>query len=121
MNLSHFCGYTHVAVCNAFFLVAVDFLLAPPFEVVIAGDPAAADTQEMIAEFGRLYLPHAVVLLRPPDGEVLAEIAPFTAGMTPLRGRATAYVCSGFACQEPAVGIGGLRDRLREAGLLSAD
>ncbi|HOG17286.1 MAG TPA: thioredoxin domain-containing protein [Syntrophales bacterium] len=106
---------------HAFFLVAVDFLLAPPFEVVIAGDPAAADTQEMIAEFGRLYLPHAVVLLRPPDGEVLAEIAPFTAGMTPLRGRATAYVCSGFACQEPAVGIGGLRDRLREAGLLSAD
>jgi len=103
---------------HAFFLVAVDFLLGPPFEVVIAGDPAAADTREMIGEVRRIYLPHAVVLLRPPDGKALAEIAPFTAGMTPLRGRATAYVCSGFACQEPAVGIGGLRDRLQESGLL---
>ncbi len=105
---------------HAFFLVAVDFLLGPSFEVVIAGDPAAADTREMIAEFGHLYLPHAVVLLRPPDGKALAEIAPFTAGMAPLRGRATAYVCSGFACREPAVGIGGLRDRLQESGLLPA-
>ncbi len=103
---------------HAFFLMAVDFLLGPPFEVVIAGDPAAADTREMVAEFGRLHLPHAVVLLRPPDGKTLAEIAPFTAGMTPLRGLATAYICSGFACQEPAVGIGGLRDRLQQSGLL---
>ncbi|MDX9822206.1 MAG: thioredoxin domain-containing protein [Syntrophales bacterium] len=105
---------------HAFFLVAVDFLLGPPFEVVIAGDPAAPDTREMIAEFGRLYLPHAVILLRPPDGKALAEIAPFTAERTPLRGRATAYICSGFACRKPAVGIGGLRDRLQESGLLPA-
>jgi len=105
---------------HAFFLVAVDFLLGPTFEVVIAGDPVAADTREMVAELGRLYLPHAVVLLRPPDGKTIAEIAPFTSGMTPLRGCATAYLCSGYACREPVMGIGGLRDRLRETGSLTA-
>jgi len=74
-----------------------------PRHVVIAGDPAAADTRALIAEFRRRFLPDDLLLLA--DGgegqRRLAKLAPFTAPLHPMDGRATAYVCTNWACRLP--------------------
>jgi len=84
-------------------LTAVDFGSGPSFEVVLAGDPEAADTKAMLGALRSMYLPRKVVLLR-PDGEKTPRIdrlAPFTQNQTSIGGRAAAYVCRGFACETP--------------------
>lgn len=88
---------------HTFWMVALAFAVGPAQEVVIAGGRDAEDTRRMAEALGRTYAPHAVTLLRAPgDGPTpIAEIAPFTAPQTAQGGRATAYVCEGYACQAP--------------------
>ena len=88
---------------HTFWMTALAFAVGPAQEVVIAGDRAADDTRAMAAALGRVYAPNAVVLLRAPgEGEApIAALAPFTEAQTALGGRATAYVCEGYACQAP--------------------
>ncbi|HSV91437.1 MAG TPA: thioredoxin domain-containing protein, partial [Desulfobacterales bacterium] len=45
------------------FFSALDLVVGPSQEVVVAGDPAAADTKAMLAELRRRYLPRATVIL----------------------------------------------------------
>ena len=86
-----------------FLLSALDFQFGPSFEVVIAGDPSASDTGEMIRELQRAFVPNKVVLFRPAGVErpEIAELAPFTLAQKSVDGRATAYVCRDYACQLP--------------------
>jgi uncharacterized protein YyaL (SSP411 family) len=86
-----------------FLLSALDFQIGPSFEVVIAGDLSASDTQEMIRELQRAFVPNKVVLFRPAGIErpEIAELAPFTLYQTSVDGKATAYVCRDYACQLP--------------------
>ncbi len=88
----------------SFALVALDFALGPTQEVVIVGDPVGSDTQAMLSTLHRHFLPHTVTLLCPQQQEkraALTTLAPFVQGMEVHDGRATAYVCSNFACQRP--------------------
>jgi hypothetical protein len=91
------------AITYSFFLAAADFAAGPTFEVVVAGDPAAGDTKEMLASLFRAYLPNAVVLLVPADAASsrVARLAPYTSSLRPVNGRATAYVCRDFTCSLP--------------------
>jgi uncharacterized protein YyaL (SSP411 family) len=93
----------HEAISFSFLLAAADFAAGPTSEVVIAGDPAAADTRGMLGALRGAYLPNAVVILRAsgPDGEALVKLSPFTEGLRPIDGRATAYVCRDFTCSLP--------------------
>ena len=82
------------------FLYALDLALGPSYDVVIVGERQAEDTKEMLEALGRHYLPHVMILYRPP-GELdypLNTISPFTINMSPVGRKATAYVCSGTAC-----------------------
>ncbi|MEQ1892730.1 MAG: thioredoxin domain-containing protein, partial [Planctomycetota bacterium] len=91
---------------HTLFLLALDFALGPSFEVVVAGDPAAADTRAMLAAFQRRYLPHLVLLQRPEgDAPPIATLAPFTLDQHSRGGKATAYVCRNFACRAPTTDI----------------
>lgn len=84
------------------FLTALEFALGPTFEVVILGDLAAEDTQAMVQALRRHFIPNKTVLLRTEDTAAeLAALAPYTAGHQSTDGRATAFVCSQFACQHP--------------------
>jgi len=74
---------------------AADFSLVPTLRVVIAGDPAAADTQSLLAAVHDVYHPHCVVLGTAGAVEAFAQTLPA------VDGRATAYLCSGQACQPP--------------------
>ncbi len=44
-------------------LVALDFSLAKPKQIIVAGKPDATDTRDLLDEVHRHYLPNTVVLL----------------------------------------------------------
>ena len=89
-------------------LMGLDFGVGPSFEVVVAGDPEAADTRAMLHALHTPYVPNKVVLLRPDlNGETpaIAEIAPFTEAQHSRDGAATAYVCRHFQCEQPTTDV----------------
>ena len=87
------------------------------FEVVIAGDPGADDTDALIATIRESYLPQASVLLVPSGtvGDAVRELAPFAEGYVQVEGRAAAYVCRNFECQLPTTDPKKLARLLEEA------
>jgi len=97
-------------------VAAVDFSLAPPRQVVIAGDPASPDTQTLLRLVNQSYLPNKILFLvdGPGQREQLAPWLPFINGMQPLDGKATAYVCENYTCKLPT------SDPRRVAQLLAA-
>ena len=84
-------------------LVGFDFALGPSQEVVIAGEPGAKDTVEMLQKIRSVYAPRKIVLLRQTDQDEppITRYAPFTNEQRGMNGRATAYVCEHFQCEAP--------------------
>jgi uncharacterized protein YyaL (SSP411 family) len=85
-------------------LAAVDRSLAEPIDAVVvgaAGDPRAAALRGAVAA---PYAPDLVIAAIDPDGGAadkrLAALALF-AGKSARDGSPTAYVCRGYACEEP--------------------
>ena len=68
-------------------------------EIVIAGERNAPDTQQMIGEVNKRFLPSAVVVLN--DGqEKLYDLVPRTKEQRRAQdGKAIAYVCENFSMQ----------------------
>jgi uncharacterized protein YyaL (SSP411 family) len=94
------------AMVHTHLLCAVDFLLGPTVEVVIAGRRDAEDVRGMRRALDGLYLTHAVTVFRPDDDpSVVAALAPYTRDQVSQSGRATAYVCRDFACQRPTTRV----------------
>jgi uncharacterized protein YyaL (SSP411 family) len=89
----------------------------PSIEIVIAGDPAAADTRRLVATARARYLPGAVILLVPdgPAGSAVRRLAPFTEHHAAIDGKAAAYVCRDFACKLPVTDPVDLASLLSEA------
>jgi uncharacterized protein YyaL (SSP411 family) len=95
-------------------LCAVDAALAKPRQIVIAGAPAAADTQAMLKEVHRHFLPGKLLLLAGGgEGQAwLAKHMEFLGTVQPIKGKAAAYVCENFACQLPTADPIKLRELL---------
>jgi uncharacterized protein len=95
-------------------LVAYDFLLSEPRQIVIAGERGAPDTQALLDTVFRNFVPNRVLLL--VDSKQAARRvleAPEVAGMRPLDGRAAAYVCRNYSCQLPVCDTGELAKLLQ--------
>ncbi len=99
-------------------LVAVDFALSKPLQIVLAGDAGADDTRALAGEVARHYIPNKVLMLADgrdgqqwPGGklDILRD-----AGT--LEGKAAAYVCEDFTCKLPTSDVAKLRVIL-ESGL----
>jgi uncharacterized protein YyaL (SSP411 family) len=85
-------------------LCALELALEPPRQIVLAGDPRAADFRALAAVTAEQLGPHRV-LLAADGGEGqrwLATRAPWLADMKPLGGAATAYLCEDYGCHAPA-------------------
>jgi uncharacterized protein YyaL (SSP411 family) len=84
-------------------LAAFAYSLASPKQIVIAGKADSADTRAMLAAVRRRFLPYKIVLLIDSEGnrERLAGFLPAVGNMTPLDGKATAYVCENYTCSLP--------------------
>jgi uncharacterized protein len=85
-------------------MVALDFALGPSLEIVITGDPEAADTKAMFGALRGTFLPGKVVLFRSTNKEEpdIARYAEFTKGLSGVKGKATVYVCKNYSCELPA-------------------
>jgi uncharacterized protein YyaL (SSP411 family) len=95
-------------------LCAVDFALTAPQQVVLAGDPAAADFRALAAVLHERLAP-ARVLIAATGGETqrwLASHAPWLAALKPIDGRAVAYLCENYRCRLPAMTPEELRSAL---------
>ena len=84
-------------------LCGLDFALGPTREVVVTGEPGAADTEAMLRAIRTPFLPSKVLLFRPAgeDDPPIAEIAPFVRDQRARDGKATAYVCQNYQCHAP--------------------
>jgi len=82
-------------------LAALDFYLSRPREVVIVGNPASPETRALIDAVYARYLPNKVVAGRASEDEEPAGLVPLLADRPTRDGRATSYVCEGYACQRP--------------------
>jgi uncharacterized protein len=75
-------------------LCALDFYLAKPQQIIIAGQPA--DT--ILRVIHKKFLPTKIVAL---TDDRLIKLMPYTEAMKPVDGKATAYVCVNYACKLP--------------------
>jgi uncharacterized protein YyaL (SSP411 family) len=84
-------------------LVALDFSLSKPRQIVIAGKRDSKDTRALLSEVHRHFLPNKILLLADGgDGQrFLEEKLETLRGMKPVENKPTAYVCENFACQAP--------------------
>ncbi len=96
------------------FLAALDFMIGPGREIVIAGEGGDETTQRMLREAQRLYIPNKVLLFHSggEDGKRLASLAPYVASMLPVDGLPAAYVCKQYACEQPLTDPEELKSRL---------
>ena len=94
----------------------------PLRSVVLAGDPTADDFRTLAAVVNKQLGPRRT-LLAADGGEGQAWLAarrPYLAEIVPVWGRAAAYVCENFTCQQPVTEPAALRELLGgEAGLPS--
>ena len=96
-------------------LVALEWSLSTPKEIIIAGDLSSADTRALLKEIHQRFIPNKVVLLldNGASRKRIAQLLPFTTDMKMLNGKATVYICENYACQLPT------SDRAVVAQLLS--
>jgi uncharacterized protein YyaL (SSP411 family) len=94
-------------------LSGLAFYLAPPNEIAVVGHPSARDTQNLLGVVFGSYRPHQVVASAAPGDEAAARI-PLLHDRRMRGGHATAYVCRGFACREPATNAQTLATQLAE-------
>lgn len=99
-------------------LAAMDFGFDKPKQIIIAGKPGAADTQDLLAAIHSRFIPNKVLLLA--DGEegqaYLRTNLPMLASMTLLENKATAYVCENYTCQLPTNDVAALSQLLQSSG-----
>ena len=84
-------------------LVALDYSLGKPRQIVIAGKIDNAATKALIAEVHRHYLPNKILILA-DDSEgqkYLGDKNEAIRGMKPVDGKPAAYVCENFTCKAP--------------------
>ncbi len=84
-------------------LVAHNFTLTKPRQIIIAGDFEEPATKAMLHEVYSRFLPQSI-LLHTDGGEgqkKLAEYLPFIKNIKQIDGKPTAYVCQDYTCSLP--------------------
>jgi uncharacterized protein YyaL (SSP411 family) len=81
-------------------LLALDFALNGPTEVVIAGAPSSPGSRQLLQQAHHIYLPNELICLLPP-GEPTPFAEALTKGRSPVGETPTAYVCRQTTCQPP--------------------
>ncbi len=94
---------SHFASAMPQMLVALDFGLSKPRQIVIGGKKDAPETKALLAEVRRHFLPKTILLLA--DGaegqKYLGEKLDAILSMSMVEGKSAAYVCENFTCKAP--------------------
>ena len=88
-------------------LTSADLAVRGAVELAIAGDPSAEDFQQLAHAAAGVYVPTLIVA----GGDDGADIA-LLADRRTRGGRATAYVCRGYVCDEPVTDADALVNQL---------
>ncbi len=86
-------GFTHM-------LMALDFYLEKPREIVVVGKGTDPAVQELLKNVHSLYLPNVTLQVIEP-GEPLGEVSPLLQGKSQIDGKPTVFVCHNFTCSPP--------------------
>jgi len=100
---------------SAQMLCGVDFLIDTPKEIAIIGDPSSKQTQEILRNINRRFVPNKVIALLNPnakDKQKIEELIPLLANKTSIAGKTTIYVCQNYACQLPTTDVSKLDELL---------
>jgi uncharacterized protein YyaL (SSP411 family) len=82
-----------------YFLCALDFALRPGQDIIVAGEPQATDTQQLLSALNLNFTPNKVAMVKSDqNAERLAKFAGFTDGLQVIEGKATAHVCRNGSC-----------------------
>ena len=79
---------------HAYGLMALEWLILPTREIVLAGD----DVQPFASELRKRFLPRAAVIL---SDDTTRKLVPFIAKQGPVNGKPAAYVCENYTCNPP--------------------
>jgi uncharacterized protein YyaL (SSP411 family) len=84
-------------------LVALDFSLGKPRQIVVAGKRDSKEMRALLTEVHHHFLPNKILLLADGgDGQkYLEEKIEALRAMKPVDGKSVAYICENFACQAP--------------------
>ena len=94
-------------------LVAVDYSLSKPRQIVIAGKPDAPETKALISEVHRHFSPNKILFLADKNGQnYLGENNEAIRAMSLVDGKPAAYVCENFTCKAPVTDPKALRELL---------
>jgi uncharacterized protein len=89
-------------------LVALDYHLDKPKQIIIAGPRGREDTEKMLRQVHRRFIPNKIILLA--DGgagqEFLSRYLPFIQSVKMRGGKATAYICENYTCKLPTTDLG---------------
>jgi len=98
------------------FLSAVDYMIGPAIEIVIAGDPVKGTTREMIETVRNNFLPNSVILFHNVnlDNKRIEAVSPFIKDMGSIDGKTTVYICEGYACGIPVTDIESLKLEIKK-------
>jgi uncharacterized protein YyaL (SSP411 family) len=105
----------HFASAMPQMLVALSLSLSKPSQIVIAGKRDDAQTEALLAEVHRHFLPNKILVLA--DGgegqKYLGGENEAIRGMSMIDGKPAAYVCENFACRAPVTDPKALGELLR--------
>ena len=105
---------SHFASAMPQMLVALDYSLAKPRQIVIAGKSDVAETKALLGEVHRHFLPNKILILADGgDGQkFFSEKNEAIGAMSMIDGKPAAYVCENFTCKAPVSDPKALRDLL---------
>src|ERR1700693_2535058 len=100
----------HFASAMPQLLVALDFSLSKPRQIVIAGKVDDEQTKALLKEVNRHFIPNKVLILADGgDGQkFLSEQNEAIGGMSPVYQKSAAYFCENFTCKTPVTEISAL-------------
>jgi hypothetical protein len=104
-------------------LLAADFLLDAPREIVIVTPRGKHEADGFLAKLGTSFVPNhvLVVAVEGKDLEDQSRLVPLLEGKTAIRGRATAYVCERRVCRLPTPDPGVFAEQIARVTPLAPD
>jgi uncharacterized protein YyaL (SSP411 family) len=99
-------------------LLALDFSLGRPKEIVIVTPRSRAEAEPFLARLRAAYVPNRVLAVVGEGAPLrsLAKLVPLVEGKTARNGAATAYVCETGVCELPATDPGVFAAQIGKAG-----
>ncbi len=85
----------------SYLLCALDFYVRRPKEILLLGSREAAETQTLLRQIYRLFIPHRVLWLLDPQDSGGLGLPSWLRGRSPVPGRPTVYICHNFTCSLP--------------------